>query len=91
MDIDALTDEVMRRLLKKIRQEQNAPDALGCCGVSSNDSSHSPDSKTGKQVITQDKAASVAPGSKVTYPKGTVITPLARDTFKERNVCVELE
>jgi len=91
MDIDTLTDEVMRRLMKKIQEEQatNAAPTLpedtpgnpsGCCAP-----------KTGKLVVTQDKAASSAPGSIVTFPQGTIITPLARDTFKERGVRVEFE
>ena len=92
MDIEALTEEVMRRLLIRIQQEQNtctaprapnaAPNSSVCCGDTK---------KTGKLVITQDKATSFAPGSKVTFPKGTIITPLARDALKERGVSFEFE
>ena len=91
MDIDALTDEVIRRLMEKIRQEQDAGTtakptqdilvASPCSGAS----------KTTKQVITQEQAANTAPGSTVVFAKGSIITPLARDTFKERGICVKLE
>jgi len=90
MDIEKLIDEVVRRLLLKIEQEQGkccvdatsgATAKAGCCSGG----------KSGKLVITQDKAAAVASGSKVVYPKGTLVTPLAKDVFKERGVCVEFE
>ena len=90
MDIDTLTDEVMRRLMKKIREEQSAvpPEHIE---ASTQDASNCCSSTSGKLVITQDKAASIAPGSRMKFPQGTIITPLARDTFKERGVCIEFE
>jgi ethanolamine utilization cobalamin adenosyltransferase len=53
--------------------------ALGC------------NAQTRKLVVTQDKAMNIAPGSKVAFPRGTVITPLAKDTLKERGICVTFE
>jgi len=55
----------------------------GCAGVAAGTSPK-------KVVITEDKAMNIAPGSKVAFPKGTIITPLAKDVFKDRQVCVEL-
>ncbi|MDR1422361.1 MAG: hypothetical protein LBI64_05810 [Coriobacteriales bacterium] len=106
MDIDRLTDEVVRRLLEKIRQEQ-----AGKAGVAQNSDAVSAATALGKPaatavgkpaacgatttarrlVITQDKVANIAPRSKVRFPKGCVITPLAKDTLKERGISVEYE
>jgi hypothetical protein len=91
MDIDTLTEEVMRRLLIKIREEQEAHALAKPLESPSDDSSCCCAPATKKLVITQEKAANIAPNSKVTFPRGTVITPLARDTFKDRNVCIEFD
>jgi len=101
MDIDTLTEEVVRRLMEKITHEQLAlaaqapaqdgPEQTGACAegaCKAGADAMTPSPK--KQVITQIHAANIAPGSKITYPKGTIITPLARDTFKERGVSVEI-
>jgi len=57
-------------------------DAAADCGC--------PGAAAKKALITEDKAMNIAPGSKVTFPKGTIITPLAKDVLKDRKVCVEL-
>ena len=90
MDIDALADEVLRRLVSRI-QEGQAADAAPKPRDETPDDSSCSDSKTKKLLVTQEKAAGFAPGSKATFPQGTIITPLAYDTFMEHNVCVEFE
>ncbi|MDR0308924.1 MAG: hypothetical protein LBH87_03240 [Coriobacteriales bacterium] len=124
MDIERLTEEVIRRLLERIRQEEaykieeaigqvkacmtevaasEAPQTVGespcCCPTvgnvvatgSSDTAGSSAEASSKKQLITEEKARQVPAGSKVIYPKGSIITPLAKDMFKERGVCFELE
>jgi len=89
MDLDTLTDEVVRRLMIKIQQERDASPQAGSTAATSDTNPMSsccsaPDGK--KLVITDAQAAAIARGSQINFPKGTIITPLARDTFKDRGI-----
>jgi hypothetical protein len=86
MDIDKLTDEVVRRLLLKIREEQDIHPVAAVSGATIDGSRCE---KTRKIVVTEDKAMNIAQGSRVTFPKGTIITPLAKDALKERGITIE--
>jgi len=90
MDVDALTDEVVRRLMDRIRQEQ-AADGLSGRDAGKEEADCCCTAQLEKQVITQIEAAQFAPGSKVAFCKGTIITPLAWDTLHERGVDVRIE
>lgn len=44
-----------------------------------------------RQLVTESVAMRIAQHSQVRYPKGTVITPLAKDVLKQRSIVVEFE
>ena len=93
MDIDKIVDEVVRRLMLMIEQEQggtkSSVDVVSGATTVVTPLGAQPKSK--KRLITEVEAASVSPGSSICYPKGTIITPLAKDVFKQRKVTVEIK
>jgi len=91
MDADAITEEVVRRLMEKIKKEQGTGEVPAVSKGPPIDSSCQQAPEAKKLVITQEKAANISPGSKVSFPKGTIITPLARDIFRDRGVTVSFE
>lgn len=95
MDIDKLIDEVVSRLMDKIRQEQtDATSSVTTFDTVSGATVTPGCKKTSqhkKQLITETIAMGVAKHSQQSYPKGTIITPLARDVFKQRGVTIHFE
>lgn len=93
MDIDKLVDEVLRRLMILIEQEKApatgaAPDAVTGATTTLPCSAKA---AAKKALITEAEALGALPGSTVSYPKGTLVTPLAKDAFRQRKVTVLFE
>ncbi len=93
MDIEKLVDEVVRRLMILIEKEQ-ARD-VGSVDTVSGATTVAPrcsKAAAGKKIlVTEAEAMEIKQNSTVNYPKGTIITPLAKDVFKQRNVKVVCE
>lgn len=96
MDTDKLVDEVVRRLVDKLKLEaagqkhdavSAATTTAGGCGCSSGASQKTVLTK--KKLITETEAMGMAKHSTVQLGKGTLITPLAQDILRERNITVE--
>lgn len=48
-------------------------------------------SESDKKVITENDILSISPGSNLMLPRGTIITPLAKDRAKEKNISIQFK
>lgn len=93
MDIEKIIDEVVRRLMVLIEEEKkkdadNTIDAVsGATIVAPRCSKAAAGRKT---LVTEAEAMGIMKNATVHYPKGTIITPLAKDVFKQRGIIVTI-
>lgn len=89
--VEKYIDNVKKMGVIEINGENPLKNIIGDCGDLQTEISKSSQSIENKKVITERDILNISSNNKLILPKGTIITPLAKDKAGEKNIIIEIK